>query len=106
MINELIEIENKFQKYLKPKDYTFIGPSEIDLLETFIKNVNMIAPSNIFNSSLHKSLSNKVAVLNALKSLPNNIECRIYVIVASNEQFLIHSTIEEYCDRFKIDYEL
>ncbi|WP_123962581.1 hypothetical protein [Chryseobacterium sp. 5_R23647] len=103
-LENLIEEQSKFDSYLKNSDYTFIGPVNQNLFEPFFKNVNMIAPMRGFPRKIKDFMSNRDAVLKVLSQLPNEEELRIYVIIDRSDDILFHSTIEEYCERFNIQY--
>lgn len=104
MNEELFNQEENFQKYLREKDYTFIGPADANLLNEFMKRANLIAPLVGFSRSIHHALSNRSATRSALQYLPANSELRTYVIIRLDDQFLFHATTEEYCKRFDINY--
>lgn len=105
MLDNLIALDNVFQGYLRPNDYTFIGPSDERLLKVFINNANQFVPKKIFGRTIHYVLSNQYATRTAARLLPQNIQLKIYVVTRiNNDNFLVRSTIEEYCQRFHIDF--
>ncbi|OOG73349.1 hypothetical protein [Algoriphagus sp. A40] len=106
-LQELINQEIRLKPHLRPNDYSFIGPEDTGLLNGFIQNVNFFAPSNIFSTTYKEALTNQDAILMALAQFQENTPLRIYVVLGKMEErgVLIHSTIQEYCDRFKIDFE-
>ena len=103
-MKELIDLEERFQPFLQNNDYTFIGPANVTLMENFIRSANMSAPVIANSRSVHHALSHKPSVLGALGILPVDAELRIYVVVNEADDFLFHATIEEYCQRFNIDF--
>jgi len=104
-MEELIELEGRFQPFLQNNDYTFIGPLDTNLMEGFMRTANMLAPVVGISRSIHDALSHQQSVRTALGSLPANSELRIYVVVNRASDFLIHATIEEYCERNNIDFD-
>lgn len=104
-MEELITLEDRFQPFLQNNDYTFIGPLNADLMEGFMRNVNMLAPVVGTSRTIHHAMSHQPAVRQSLLSLPVDTDLRIYVVVRENDSFLIHATIEDYCERFNIDFE-
>jgi len=106
MLQQLIEREERFQPYLLNNDYTFIGPSNPDLLTRFIDRANNLAPVVAISRSIHHALSHKQATRQALGVLPSDTELRIYVVSrTAGEGFLVQGTIEDYCDRHNITFE-
>ena len=105
-MDELIELEERFQPYLQNNDYTFIGPVNSDLMQGFISTANMLAPVVAISRSIHHALSHQQSVRRALGTLPVNTNLRIYVVVNRASDMLIHATIEEYCDRNNIDFSI
>lgn len=102
MTQNVFELEDNFQQYLRKGDYTFVGPVNQNLLEDFIKAVNLVAPVVSFNRTIHDALSNREAVRLVLSQNPN-LEKRIYAIINEDTQILIHATPEEYCERLNIN---
>lgn len=98
MNNDVYKIEEDFQPYLQDGDYTFVGPVNQDLLGIFTFSVNLGLP-NAEPGTLHKTLSNREAVKNALTGLPAGTALRVYVVLGSVPNGLFHSTIEEYSRR-------
>lgn len=97
MLEELIKKEEAFQEHLLNRDYTFIGPSNQELMEEFIKNANNFAPIVSVSRSIHQVLSHKKSVRKAIDLLPPQTDLRIYVVKRSlGKQFLAHSTIDDY----------
>ena len=103
-MEELITLEDRFQPFLQNNDYTFIGPVDAELMDGFMKNVNMLAPVVSSSRTIHHALSHQQSVRSSLPSLPANTPLRIYVVIRENDVFLIHATIEDYCERFGIDF--
>ncbi|RAI86725.1 hypothetical protein [Algoriphagus yeomjeoni] len=105
-LQELIDLKVRFEPYLNDGDYTFIGPNDLNLLSGFIANVNFLAPANFFATTFGNSLRNQDAVLMALSQLQSHTQFRIFVVLGDMEKsgVLIHSTIEEYCNRNKIEF--
>jgi hypothetical protein len=52
MLEKLIQIQNRFQTLLRDQDYTFIGPEEHNLLESFMRRANELAPVVDINREL------------------------------------------------------
>ena len=104
MNEDIFELEEKFQPFLLKNDYTFIGPTDTNLMPDFMKVANKIAPTIVISRLIHHALSNKNAIKNAILTLPLNTELRIYVVVSNGHRNLIHSTIEEYCKRNNIEF--
>ena len=103
-MEELINQQNDFRQYLRGNDYTFIGPVNQNLFEPFMRNVNILAPVVAFSRSIHHALSHEDSILKSIATLPAGTPLRLYVIINESDDILIHSTIEEYCDRFGINY--
>lgn len=104
MNEDIFELEEKFQPYLMKNDYTFIGPTDANLMSNFMEVANKIAPTIAISRLIHHALSNKNAIKQAIKTLPLNTKLRIYVVVSNGNRNLIHSNIEEYCRRNNIDF--
>jgi hypothetical protein len=108
MLQELIELEDRFQPYLLNNDYTFIGPVDQQLLEPFMRRANNLAPVISMSRSLHDFLSDKDATRQALAVLPPGTPLRIFVVTYTpppRDSFLLHSTIEGYCQEHHIDFQ-
>lgn len=103
-LEQLIKEQANFETNLKNTDYTFIGPENQSLLESFMKNVNLFAPMKGFPRKLKDFLENKDAILKAISLLPHDTALRIYVVFDKQDNILFHSTIKEYCERLKIKY--
>lgn len=101
-LNELIQLQDKLEQYLLPNYYSFIGPENQNLLSNFANRVNDMAPVVSFNRRPIDFLGNKNAVLLALPYLPVGTMLRIYVANSAHDNFLFHSTIEEYCNNNNI----
>lgn len=106
MLEELITEEKKFQPYLLNKDYTFIGPTDQSLFESFIKNANKFAPTVSILRSIHHVLSHKESVRKAINFLPPGTLLRIFVVTPTSGNILLHSDIENYCRKNNINYPL
>lgn len=107
MNEEVFELEHRFQPFLLGNDYTFVGPEDKNLLmQTFVSNANLIAPIVTFSRTIHHALSNKEATLKACHMLPAETQLRVYVVVSNGHTTLMHASIEEYCRRNKIDFEI
>jgi len=105
MLQDIIIEEQNFQPYLLPNHYTFIGPVNQNLFEDFFRRANLIAPVVAFSRSIHHVLSNKDAVRAALPFLPANSPLRVYVVIPTeNSDALFHSSIEDYCEKFNVNY--
>ncbi|WP_409416703.1 hypothetical protein [Flavobacterium sp. PS2] len=107
MNEEVFKLEKKFQPFLLGNDYTFVGPEDQNLLiQPFASNANLIAPVVAISRTVHHTLSNKEATLQACRLLPAGTELRIYVVISNGHTILMHASIEEYCRRNKIDFEI
>src|SRR5689334_14392783 len=103
MLNELIELEDKFQSYLMGGDYTFIGPVDQALLPPFIKMANQLAPITGWFRTIHHALGHKPSVRQAANALPTDAQLRIYVVTPTrHDGMLLHDTIEGYCNKNNI----
>ncbi|WP_341839428.1 hypothetical protein [Chitinophaga caseinilytica] len=103
MLQQLQDQADNLQHHLKKGDYSFIGPQDQRLFETFMRRANDIAPSNPFDHSIHDVLSNKQATLAALKALPAGTPLRIYVVTPTHDDSVLpFSTIEDYCSNHNI----
>ncbi|WP_405266291.1 hypothetical protein [Cellulophaga sp. Ld12] len=103
-MEDLIELEERFQPFLQSNDYTFIGPMDMALMENFMRQVNLSAPVIGLGRTIHDALSHKPSVHSTLLTLPLNTALRIYVVINEGNN-LIHATIEDYCERFGLDFE-
>ena len=109
MLQELIELEERFQPHLLNNDYTFIGPADGNLWEPFFKRANNLAPVVSFSRSIHDALSDKDATRQALTIFPPGTPLRIFVVTYTappQDSFLLHNTIEGYCQEHHIDFHL
>lgn len=104
MNEDIFELEEKFQPFLLKNDYTFIGPTDTNLMTSFMQVANTIAPTIAVSRLIHHALSNKNAIKQAIQTLPLNTELRIYVVISNGNHNLIHSDIAEYCRRNNIDF--
>ena len=106
MLQELIELEARFQPYLKPGDYTFIGPVDQQLWQPFFKKANELATVVSVFQSMHDVMSDKDATRQALLFLPADTPLRIFVVTQmEDDSFLGYSTIESYCRVNNIDFQ-
>jgi hypothetical protein len=106
MLEELIQLQERFQPFLRNRDYTFIGPEDQSLFEPFMNRANDLAPIvGIIRESRH-FLNNKTTAIQALDVLPEDAQLRIYVVDGSIENVLLHDTIENYCKRHDIEFEI
>jgi hypothetical protein len=108
MLQQLIELEDRFQPYLLNDDYTFIGPADQNLFKPFMRRANDIAPVVSFSRSIHDALSDQDATRQAAASLPAGTPLRIFVIQRTSgryEDMLLHDTIEGYCQKNNIDFQ-
>src|ERR1700761_6028994 len=93
MLQELIELEERFQPHLLNNDYTFIGPADGNLWEPFFKRANNLAPVVSFSRSIHDALSDKDATRQALTIFPPGTPLRIFVVTYTappQDSFLLH----------------
>lgn len=105
MLNELIQLEDKFQPHLVDNDYTFIGPVDQELWNPFFKRVNELAPVVSMLRSIHHSLSHKDSVRKVLVTLPAGTPLRIFVVHRSmSDTNLMHASIEGYCKTNNIHF--
>jgi len=104
-MNELLQLEERFQPFLQNDDYTFIGPSDINLLNEFTQAANRLAPVVAFSRSVHHALSHSPSTRAALGVLPQGTEMRIYVVIRRNDPVWFHATIEDYCETNNIEFE-
>ncbi|MXN93165.1 hypothetical protein GR160_18205 [Flavobacterium sp. Sd200] len=102
MAQYIFNLEERFQPFLLEGYYTFIGPANQELLGDFTSTVNRIAPLNNINNSL----SNKSVVKQVLNTLYPDSPLKIYVAEGNHSSGLAYNTIEEYCDRFHIEFNL
>ena len=108
MLQQLIEREERFQPHLLNDDYTFIGPADQNLFNSFMHRANDIAPVVSFSRSVHDALSNKAATRQALASLPLGAPVRIFVIQRTSgnyDNMLLHDTVEGYCQKININFQ-
>lgn len=108
MLEQLIELEERFQPYLLNDDYTFIGPADQNLFNSFMRRANDIAPVVSFSRSIHDALSDKDAIRQGLASLPAGAPVRIFVIQRTSGRYdsmLLHDTVEGYCQKNNIDFQ-
>lgn len=106
MLENLLKQEEEFQPYLLPKDYSFIGPVNQNLLEQFIKVASRFTPAISITKSVHHVLSNKRAVRKVLNILPPRIPIKIYAVTSTGRSLLVHSDIKTYCIQNNIEYPL
>ena len=97
MLENLFKQEEEFQSYLLPKDYSFIGPVNQNLLEQFIKVASIFTPAISITKSIHHVLSNKMAVRKALNFRPQGILVKIYAVTSTGRSLLVHADIKTYC---------
>jgi hypothetical protein len=98
MREQLFELDNQFQQFLLKNDYTFIGPTNPQILEKFYRVVNKLAPTIANLRSIHHALSNRNAVKQALSFYSEDIDLKIYVVISNGQRSaLVHTTISEYC---------
>lgn len=104
MHDEIFHLEQKFQPYLLNNDYTFVGPTDKDLLDNFIQIANQINASKKIFYTTNCTLSNAEIIRKAIQMLPNNAPVQVYVII--NTKILLHATIEKYCKRNNIEFKI
>lgn len=104
MLEEIILEEQNFQRYLLANHYSFIGPDNPNLFESFIQHSNLIAPNFGLGGTIHNVLSHKNTTITALEILPQNTQLRVYIIIPNSSQILFHSSIPEYCNQNNIVY--
>jgi len=104
MIDDLIELQERFQPYLLDNDFTFIGPTDTQFLERFMKRANDLAPVVGLARRLRDFLGNREATSGALNVLPEGSPLRIYVVIGNVDDNLFHDTIEHYCITNGIDF--
>lgn len=105
-LDELIEIQKRFQPYLLNQDYTFIGPDNGNLLEPFMQRANEIAPVVGLIRETKHILGNQEATLKALSIFPDDTKLRVYIVNGKSDAYLLHSTIEDYCADNNIEFEI
>lgn len=103
MLQELIDLEKRFQPFLHGGDYTFIGPTDAKQFEDFIKAADNFAPSKLFDRTIHHALSDKQATWSALQAFVTS-PLQVYVISAAAASSLIHGTIDDYCNFHNITF--
>lgn len=89
MNNDVFTLEQKFQPYLLNNDYTFVGPVDVDVFDSFIKIAHKI---NAIKKPLYTTnctLSNTKITRKALQLLPTNAPIRVYVSI--NTKIVLHS---------------
>lgn len=98
MLQELLAIQDKFQKYLVLGDYTFIGPDNEKLLSEFVK----VAIRGKLGTDKKPYLNGDHAKRILEKKYPNT-SLTIYVKshIRSEELY----TIEKYCIINQIDFD-
>ncbi|MCV2486960.1 hypothetical protein OD917_18660 [Flavobacterium sp. SH_e] len=106
MNEKVFKLEQRFQPYLLNNDYTFVGPENQNLLESFVQNANVIAPVVAISRELRHALGNKEATLQACRLLPVGTPLRVYIVIENDYDMLVHADIEEYCKRNKIDFQI
>lgn len=106
-LQELIELQERFEPFLRKQDYTYIGPVDQSFSEGFMKNVNSFAPVKGFSRKFSHFLGDKNAIQKAIAFLPPNTQLRIFVINGDYEDsILFHDTIEHYCESYNIDFQV
>ena len=106
MTDYIFYLEKEFQPYLLEGFYTFIGPANQELLGDFTSVVNLVAPANNSARTINNALSNKSAVKQVLSALYQDADLKVYVVEGSIPHGLVYTTIEEYCERFTIEFRL
>lgn len=104
MLEELIQLQNRFQPFLRNRDYTFIGPEDQSLLEPFMRRANDLAPIVSIAREIRHFLNNREAAIQALGALPADTQLRIYVVDGRSDDILLLDTIENYCANNKIEF--
>lgn len=104
MTDYIFTLENDFQPYLLDGYYTFIGPSNTDLLGDFTSVVNLISTTNNASRSINNSLSDKNAVKHVINVMYQNEGLSIYVVEGSLPNGLLYTTLKEYCQKFNINF--
>lgn len=103
---ELFEIEERFQPFLLNKDYTFVGPVNPQILTKFYEIVNKLAPTIAISRLIHHALINKNSVKQALSFFPEDTELKIYVVVSNGSRNIVFTSIQEYCEKNKIEFTI
>lgn len=106
MVEELIQLQDRFQPFLRNNDYTFIGPVKQNLLELFMRRANELAPIVNIDRELRHFLNHRTAALQALHVLPAGTQLRIYVVDGGTDNIFLHDTIENYCANHKIEFKI
>lgn len=106
MLSKLFKLQERLTPYLRNQDYTFIAPVETTQFEEYVKIANRIHAYKAFSVSIHQVLSDNEVNRIALDHLPANTELRLYVITYSGSEIIGHLTIEQYCSKYKIDFEI
>jgi hypothetical protein len=108
MLQQLMELEDRFQPHLLKAYYTFIGPADQNLFKVFMQRANDIAPVVSFSRSIHHVLSDKTATRQAAASLPQGTPLRLFVIQRTSgayEDMLLQDSLEGYCQKNNIDFQ-
>ena len=106
MLEKLIQLQDRFQPFLKDRDYSFIGPVDQSLLEPFMRRANDLAPIVSINREVRHFLSHRAATLQALDIFPTKTQLRIYIVDGRSDDILLHDTIENYCTKHNIEFEI
>jgi hypothetical protein len=104
MTDYIFYLEKEIQPYLLNGFYTFIGPANPDHLGDFTSVVNLLAPANNPVRSINNALINKNVVKQVLATLYQDADLKVYVVEGSLPYGLLYTTLEEYCDRFDINF--
>lgn len=104
MNDYIFYLEKEFQPYLLEGFYTFIGPANQELLGDFTSVVNLVAPAYNLARTINNTLSNKSAVKQVISALYQDAELKVYVVEGNTPYGLVYTTIEEYCERFDINF--
>jgi|GEM_PF-5419192 len=107
MVNNLLELNERFQPFLHSSDYSFVAPAEYSQFDRFCDIASQIAPKPVFDSSIHNVLSDKATTRSALRNFRNNIGFTIYVAEPESQGTDAPSltTIDEYCSRHQISFD-
>lgn len=97
-----LELDDDFQKHLQNDHYSFVAPVNPDLLEQFMKTVNQIAATSFFGT-IHDALSNRAATRQTLQYFLD-AELRVYIMISRDPSFLMHLSVEQYCEKMNIQY--
>jgi hypothetical protein len=104
MTDYIYNLEKEFQPYLPAGFYTFIGPANQNQLGDFTSIVNLVAPSHNTARTINNALSNKSAIKQVLNTMYQGAALKVYVVEGDLPYGLIYSTIDEYCERFDIQF--